>query len=162
MPYITEKIGHTNKSKYNLNRKNQIILLMITDGEKWHYLAIKKLSELLRGITSKHDGNFYCLNCFHSYVIKDKLTKHYNVCKNHDYCYVEMPKGDNKILKCNHWKKSMKVSFSIYVYMESFLEKMSTYYNNPKKSPTAKINKHTASVYSLFADRSIDASFVEI
>ena len=25
----------------------------------------KKLSSLLRGITSKHDGDFYCLNCFY-------------------------------------------------------------------------------------------------
>ena len=46
---------------------------MITYGEKWHYLAAKKLSLLLRGVTSKHDGDFYCLNCFHSYSTKDKL-----------------------------------------------------------------------------------------
>ena len=31
-------------------RKNQVILLMITDNEKWHYLAVKKLSTLFRGI----------------------------------------------------------------------------------------------------------------
>ena len=63
---------------------------MITDGEKWHYLAVKKLSALLRGITSKHDGDFYCLNCFHSYTTKNKLKQHENVCKNHDYCHVEI------------------------------------------------------------------------
>ena len=38
----TEKIGHAYKSKHNLNRENQIILLMINDGEKWLYLAVKK------------------------------------------------------------------------------------------------------------------------
>ena len=32
----------TYKSKYNLNRENQVILLMITDGTKCHYLAVKK------------------------------------------------------------------------------------------------------------------------
>ena len=42
---------------------NQVILLMITDGEKWHYLAITKLSTRLRGIISNHKGDFYCLNC---------------------------------------------------------------------------------------------------
>ena len=31
-------------------RKNQVILLMITDNEKWHYLALKKLSALFRGM----------------------------------------------------------------------------------------------------------------
>ena len=35
---------------------------MITVDKKWHYLAVKKLSALLRGIDSKHDGEFYCLN----------------------------------------------------------------------------------------------------
>ena len=75
---------------------------MITDDEKWHYLAVKKLSALLKGITSNHDGDFYYLNCFHSYTTKNKLKKHKNVCKNHNYCYIEMPKKDNKILKYSH------------------------------------------------------------
>ena len=30
---------------------------------------------------------------------ENKLKKHKKVCENHDYCYVEMPKRDNKILK---------------------------------------------------------------
>ena len=46
---------------------------MFTDGRKWHYLAVKSLPALLRGITSNHDGVFYCLNCFHSYSTKNKL-----------------------------------------------------------------------------------------
>ena len=54
----SEEIRHTYKSKHNLKRKNQVILLMITDGEKWHYLAVKKLSALLKGITSNHVGTF--------------------------------------------------------------------------------------------------------
>ena len=41
---------------------------MITDGEKWHYLVVKKLSVLLRGITSNHNEDFYCLNCFRAYM----------------------------------------------------------------------------------------------
>ena len=48
------------ESKYNRKRKNQVILLMITDGEKYHYLAVKILSRLLYGITSNHHGDFYC------------------------------------------------------------------------------------------------------
>ena len=98
MSYNTKKIGHVYKSKLNLNRGNKIIVLIITDGEKWHYLAAKKLSALLRGITSKHKEDFYCLNCFHSYSTKDKLKKHENVCKNHEYCFAEMSKEGNKVL----------------------------------------------------------------
>ena len=61
---------------------------MITDREKWHYLAVKKLSAILRGLTSKHVGDFYCLNCFHSYSTENKLKKHKSVCENRHYCYV--------------------------------------------------------------------------
>ena len=49
---------------------------MITDGEKWHYLTVKKLSGLLRGITSNHKEDFYCLNCFCVYSTKSKLEAH--------------------------------------------------------------------------------------
>ena len=55
IPRNTEEIRHAYKSKYNLECENQVILLMITDGKKWHYLAVKKLSALLRGMASKHD-----------------------------------------------------------------------------------------------------------
>ena len=41
----------------------------------------KKLSALLRGITSKNNGDSDCLNCFHSFRTENKLKKHYNVCK---------------------------------------------------------------------------------
>ena len=49
-----EKIYLAYVSKYNSNREKQVILSIIWNGEKWHYLAIKKLSALLRGITSEH------------------------------------------------------------------------------------------------------------
>ena len=55
LPDNTEAIRHAYKLKHNLKCKNQVLLLMITDGEKWHYLSVKKLSALLREITSKHD-----------------------------------------------------------------------------------------------------------
>ena len=87
---------------------------MITDGEKWHYLAVKTLSALFRGIKSDNNGDFYCLNCFHSFRIENKLKKNKNVCENLDYCYVEMSEKGNKILKYNHGEKSMKVPFIVY------------------------------------------------
>ena len=136
VPYNTEEIGHAYKSKYNLNCENQVILLMIIDGEKWHYLAEKKLSALLRGITSNHVGDFYCLNYLHSYRTKDKLKKHENVCKSHDYQYVEMPKEDNKISKFNHGEKSRRTPFIIYADLESLFEKMITCHNSRKESST--------------------------
>ena len=96
-PHNSEKIRPAYVSKHNFNRKNQVILFMITDNKKWHYLAVKKLPTLLTGITSTSNGDHYCLNCLHSFRTKDKLEEHGNVCKDLDYCCVEMP--NDKILK---------------------------------------------------------------
>ena len=35
------------------------ILLMISNAEGWHYIAVTNLPSWVRGITSKHLGNFY-------------------------------------------------------------------------------------------------------
>ena len=44
----TEKISHAFKFKFNKTRKHQVIVLMITDGQKQHYLAVKRLNALLK------------------------------------------------------------------------------------------------------------------
>ena len=62
---------------------------MITDGKKWHYLALKRvrvfsdekyynrpirsLKKLLRGKTSNRIGDYYCLGCLHSYSTDNTL-----------------------------------------------------------------------------------------
>ena len=43
MSYDTEEIRHAYKSNHNLKRENQVILLMITDGKKWHYLTVNNI-----------------------------------------------------------------------------------------------------------------------
>ena len=101
-------------------------------------LTVKGLPALFRGITSNHEEDFYCLNCFHSYSTKNKLKKHQKVCENHDYCYAETPEKDNKIIKYNQEEKSMKVAFIICADLECLLEKTNTCYNNPEKSSTTK------------------------
>ena len=158
VPYNTKKINIAYKSKNNLTQEKSIILLMISDGQKWHYLVVKNLSRLLRGITSNHKEDFYCLNCFHSYRTKNKLEAHKKICVNHDYCHVEMPTKNNNIIKYNHGEKSMKLPFVIYADLECLLEKMSTCINNPNESYSTKINKHTPSGYSIFTHCLFDKS----
>ena len=114
VPYDTKKIEIAYKSKYNLTREKQVTLLMISNGENWHYLVVKSLSGLLTGITSSHKEDFYCLNCFHSYRTKNKLDAHKKICENHEYCHIEMPTKDNNIIKYNQGEKSLKLLFIIY------------------------------------------------
>ena len=66
---------------------------MITDGEKWHYTSLKseptedgfncptkKLSNLFKGITSNNYGDFYCLNCLHSFRTDNAPKKYERLC----------------------------------------------------------------------------------
>ena len=87
---------------------------MIPNGERWHYLAVKKLSALLRGITSKHHNDFYCVNCLHSVATENKHESHEKVGANKDFCNVVMPSEDTKILEFNQYQKCDKVPFVIY------------------------------------------------
>ena len=82
------------RSKYNHKHKKQVILLMITDGIKWHYVAVSNLSALLAKKSSNYEGDFYCLNCFNSYCAKNNLGE-----------------------------KSLKAPLSIYLDLECLLKK---------------------------------------
>ena len=62
-------------------------------------LSCCKKIALFKGITSNHDGEFYCLNCLHPFRTENKLKKHETVYKNHDYCHIEMPNEDKKNIK---------------------------------------------------------------
>ena len=53
VPYNTKEINIAYKSKNNLTQEKQIILLMIRDGQKWHYLVVKNLSRLRRFLLFK-------------------------------------------------------------------------------------------------------------
>ena len=142
------------------NREKQVIILMISNGEireghegmsegqQWHYLAVKKLSALLRGITSKNNGDFYCLNCLHSFRTKNKLESHKIVCENKDFCNVIMPSEDTKVLEFNQYQKSDKATFFIYAGLECIIEKIDECKNNPENSSTSKVSQRIPSGFS--------------
>ena len=95
VPHNKNEIRHAYKSEYNRKREYQVILLMFTNDEqidevdKSHYIALKSertddgfnrpirsLSRLLKGITASHNGDFYCLNCLHSFQTDNALKRH--------------------------------------------------------------------------------------
>ena len=97
---------------------------MISNGENWHYIVAKSLPGLLKGITSSHNEDFYCLNCFCAYTTKNKLEEHKKICENNKYCQVESPNEENKIIKYNQVEKCIKSLFIIYADLECLLEKI--------------------------------------
>ena len=130
---------------------------MITDGTS-NYLAVKSISELLRGITSNHNGDFYCLNCFHSYTTERKLRKHQIICNDHDFCHLKMSDEDNNTLKYVPGRKSLKVPFIIYADTECLLQKTKSCRNIPEKLYSEKKAVHRPSGYSLLTCCSFDKS----
>ena len=144
-----KKIYPAYVSKHNSNLKNQVILLKIPTREKWHFLTVKNLSALLRGITSKHCGNF-CVNCFHSFRAKTKIELHKRVCENKHFCDIIMPPEDTKILEINQYQISDNALFFIYLDLEcliEIIEKIDGCKHNPENSSTKKANKHIPSCF---------------
>ena len=93
---------------------------------------MKILSALLKGITSKHVGNFYCFYCFYFFT------------------------SENDLCKYNLGEKYERVPFILYIDVECLVENISTCRNDPNNSLTIKINEHTPSGYSLLTFCSFD------
>ena len=47
-------------------------------------------------IKRNNRGNFYYLNCLHSFIIEIKLKSHEKVCKNKEFCGIVMPSEKDK------------------------------------------------------------------
>ena len=97
------------KNHFVHQEENRIILLMVPNREGWFYLAVAKLSVLLRQITSKTNDDFYCLNFHHSFRTKNKLSKfHKEVCQNKDFCNAVMLSEDTNTLEFNQYQNPIK------------------------------------------------------
>ena len=137
----TFQTNYSNHSKHS-NQK-QIILLITQNGKGWNYLAVKKLSVLLRGITSKHDGDTYCFHCRNSFRIKNKLVPHKIVYENKDFSGIVMLFKDTKLLEFNEHQKSEKTPSIIYPDFKSeIIKKADECKNNPKNLSTTKVDKY--------------------
>ena len=162
VPHNKKTINLAYKSKYNRKRENLEVLLMITNGEKWHYIVLKSertddginrpirsRSRLFRAITSNHLQDFYSSNCLHLFRTDNALKRHQRLCNNKDYCNVEVSKPGNKTLKYNHEEKSLKTPFVIYADLKCLLIKQQSCQNNPNESYTERKAMHEACCYAL-------------
>ena len=104
VPFEEKNICPEYISNRDFDKKDQIILLKISDGKgKWHFLALpsildedgvkrpyKSLSRLMEGISSNSHGDFYCLGCFSSFRTKSTLKNHVDLCKNNKFAKIEL------------------------------------------------------------------------
>ena len=93
---------------------------------------MKKLSALLRGMTSMHYSELYCLNCLHSFATENQLESHEKLCKKKDFCEIVLPTQKHSILEFNQYMKSDKMPHKIHASTESLIKKIDNCKNNPE------------------------------
>ena len=135
-------ISKYTKAKKENERKHNIVLLLIKNGDNSHYCLIKNLSALLTSQVNSHKGKFYfCLNCLNGYDNPEKLEFHKEYCSGKDSIKINMP-PPKTYLKFKNYLYSERAPFVIYADFESILKPLDTYEPDPNKSYTLKYQEH--------------------
>ena len=91
---------------------------------------------------SKNNGDFYCLNCLHSFRTENKLRCHNKVCKNNFFSGIVLPTQRDNTLIFNQYTKSDKTPCIIYADLKSLIKIIDNCKNNPEKSSTLKTGEY--------------------
>ena len=135
-------ISKFTKVKKEDQRKHNIVLLLIKNGDNSHYCLIKNVSALLTSQVNNRKGKFYfCLNCLNGYDNPEKLEFHKEYCSEKDSIKINMPPPET-YLKFKNYLYSERAPFAIYADFESLLKPLDTCEPNPNKSYTKKYQKH--------------------
>ena len=82
-----------------------------------------KSSALSNGITSKHKGDFCCLNCLYSFQTENKLKSREKVCKNKYFGGIVLPTQKNNTIEFNQYTKPDKIPDLIFADIETLIKK---------------------------------------
>ena len=123
-------------------RKHNITLLLIKNGENSHYCLINNLSRLLTSQVNKHSHKLYfCLNCLNGYDEPEKLEHHKEYCSEEDSVKINMPPPETYI-KFNSFLNSERAPFVVYADFESIVKPLDSCDPDPNRSYTKKYQKH--------------------
>ena len=122
-----------------------INLMLITESNRKHYIAIKSLSRLLWSQNTKHKGKeYFCMNCLQGFWEEKSRNEHVGYCKDNESVRIEMP-HKAPIVEKSDGQFQFKVRFIMYTDFESILEPILGPGNNPRISTTRDINVHIPS-----------------
>ena len=137
-----DKIYPLRISKKEDERKHNIILLLIKNGDNSHYCLVKNLSALLSSQINKHKSKFYfCLNCLNGYDDPEKKENHKKYCSEKETIKINMP-PPNTYLNFKNFLYSEKAPFAIYADYESLIKPIDNCEPDPNISYTNKYQKH--------------------
>ena len=136
------RISKFTKVKKEDERKHNIVLLLIKNGDNSHYCYVKNESALLSSQVNSHGHKrYFCLNCLNGYDTPEKLEKHKEYCGEEESIKINMPPPDTYI-KFKNYLYSERAPFAIYADFESLVKPLDTCEPNPNKSYTLKYQKH--------------------
>ena len=141
--------GYEDKQKYPIyvsKEKNddQMNLLLITKGEKKHYILIKDFNKFMFNQTKHKERKHFCMYCLQCFSSDRVLNDHINTCIQINGAQaIKMPDKNNNILSFKNFHKQQAVPFVIYADFEAITKKISGCKPINNKSYTEAYQKHT-------------------
>ena len=133
-PYVI----YVSKEKFN----SCLNLLLITEGEVWHYCLLKDFNKFMYNQTKHKGRKHFCMYCLQGFSSERVLNNHTVDCiEINGKQSIKMPEPGSKISFTN-FRKQLSAPFIIYADFEAITEKVSQ-----KKSHTEQYQKHTACGY---------------
>ena len=109
-----QNIYTARRSERNVKCKKQVNLLMVVDRENRHYIAIKRISRLLKSLNAAHKGAYhFCINCLNGFRTELARDKHYEYCSSNGHVKVKMPTEQDEWLKFHDGQYQLKVPFML-------------------------------------------------
>ena len=136
------RISKFTKAKKEDERKHNITLLLIKNGDNSHYCLVKNLSRLLTSQVNKHSHKLYfCLNCLNGFDEPEKLQQHKEYCSENENIKINMPPPET-YLKFKNFLHSERAPFAVYADFESIVKPIDSCEPDPNQSYTKKYQKH--------------------
>ncbi|XP_058980814.1 uncharacterized protein LOC131803471 [Musca domestica] len=127
-------------------RNHHINLMLLHEGDKFHYILIMDMSRLLRSQLTAHKGrSIICDGCIQSFTTEAVYEKHEKECVG---VVTDMPKEGENIIRFKNYHKKKRVPFVVYADAECILEDW-----NPENLNT---NTDTMSYYWLMCSKTFE------
>ena len=144
--------GYENEQFYSIHlskHKNEKVLnlLLITQGEKQHYVFIKDFDKMMYNKTKHQHRKHFCMFCLQCFSTDEILAKHKSNCMiiNGEQT-ITMPE-EGSTVQFQNYHKQTPAPFVIYADFEAITEKVSGCQPDGVKSYTDKYQKHTGCSY---------------
>ena len=109
--------------------EKELDLLLITQGDKWHYVLIKDFNRFMYDISKNEGSKHFCKCCLQYFTTKKTLEGHIGNCLSVNGAQaVEMPSDEDRRVRFRNFHNPLKVPFVVYADFGSIVERV----DNPK------------------------------